>query len=236
MAKADPIGLREAQAQLLCRWRNLLAAGGTRLGWKIGVNDLRTQKFYGLPHPVVGYMTGESLIHAPKALGRQSLLMAEPELALRIDHPEAASGGAGKAAKAIGAICPAMELLDFNQPRQTVEELLGHNIFHLGVTLGDWTPPEAALLGHVRLSTGGKPLDEAAIKDTLPPLGEIVHLVATTLASHGERLEPGDVIISGAMTRPVPLEVGRQLHAEFGELGHLCVQRPEVGRIHALAG
>ena len=55
-------------------------------------------------------------------------------------------------------------------------------------------------------------------------LGEIVQLVADFLARHGERLEAGDWILSGACTNPVRVAAGDEVSAEFGPLGTVTVR------------
>src|SRR5262245_15926304 len=41
----------------LARWRAVLARGGVRVGWKIGVNEPALQRRLGLTGPVVGHLT-----------------------------------------------------------------------------------------------------------------------------------------------------------------------------------
>lgn len=236
MAKADAIEIHAAQARLLENWRGLLAGGATRLGWKIGVNDPRAQRYYGLPHSVVGFMTGRSIVAGAGEFGPDRLLMTEPELAIRIDGKVDAEAGPEAAVRAIGAISPAMEILDFEQPRETVDEVMAHNIFHLGVVFGAWSRPDAGTRSRVRLHSNGLLLDQVSVAESLPPLCDIVHLIARTLAAHGENLEPGDVIISGALMRPAPIEEAHEVDAEFEGLGRITLRRSAAGRVQVLPG
>ncbi|PHQ26579.1 2-oxo-hepta-3-ene-1,7-dioic acid hydratase [Marinobacter guineae] len=43
--------------------------------------------------------------------------------------------------------------------------------------------------------------------------------VCKRFAPHGVGLEPGQVILSGSFTRPVPVKAGDTVHADFGSLG-----------------
>ncbi len=43
--------------------------------------------------------------------------------------------------------------------------------------------------------------------------------LANKIAPHGERLEPGDVVLAGSFTRPTTAVRGDSLHADYGALG-----------------
>jgi 2-oxo-hept-3-ene-1,7-dioate hydratase len=51
-----------------------------------------------------------------------------------------------------------------------------------------------------------------------------VALVADTLADHGERLRPGDRILSGAFTRPLPVAAGDRVAGVVEPLGRVEVR------------
>ncbi|WP_295890434.1 2-oxo-hept-4-ene-1,7-dioate hydratase [uncultured Vibrio sp.] len=48
--------------------------------------------------------------------------------------------------------------------------------------------------------------------------------VCKRFAPHGVSLEPGQVILAGSFTRPVPVKEGDTIHADFGPLGGISVK------------
>ncbi len=222
---------RAAQAELLKRWHTVVGAGENRFGWKIGINDPRAQRFYGLDDSVVGYLTEKSLIRESRHFDPSTILVVEPELAIRIGKDIDPGSSSTEIARSIDEVSPALEILNLEQPRRTLSDVMGHNIFHAGVVLGAWSHPEAAIGTFVELMKNGVSVASARALQALPPLDRIVKLVAQTLADHEEALHGGDVIISGSMTSQVPLEPGHTISAGFSGLGLLNVERDESGQV-----
>jgi len=46
-----------------------------------------------------------------------------------------------------------------------------------------------------------------------------VYWLANKLAQHGTRLEAGEIILAGSFTRPMWVERGDTIHADYGQLG-----------------
>lgn len=229
MASTVPSDSERAQAALLRDRKRALGQGAEHFGWKIGINDPRARRFYGLSESVVGYMTRESPIESSRQFAADSLLVIEPELAIRVAQAPNPEANEETLVMSIGHVAPALEVLNLDQPRRTLDEVMAHNIFHVGVCLGDWIEPERAMRSFVECRKNGEVTASARVPQALPPLFRIVKLVAHTLCHHGERLEPGDVIISGSMTPAIPLETGVELHASFSGLGRLQLERDDGG-------
>lgn len=221
--------LARGLAVQLGRWRAALDSGDARLGWKIGFNVAPVRAKLGLPRPLVGYLVGAR--HVPDG-GRYAAngepLVLEGELALRIDAelPAGASPAQGRAA--IGAVAPAIELVVKAPPPADFAQALADNLFHRAVAIGaprplpaDLTGPQVqarALVDGVQASVG-----EPAIR--LPQdLGALACLVADTLAAQGERLAPGDWIISGSVTVPVDVAPGQEAVVELDGLGRVALR------------
>lgn len=221
---------QQLQGRLLREWRMLMDAGRPRLGWKIAFNDPRAQRVYGTRQSMVGFMTGESLGEQRERFAPSELVVVEPEIALFLGRDVDPREAPDSAASAVIHAGPALEVLRMDQPRRTLAEVMAHNFFHRGVFFGGRGEPGIARAGTVRLETSGRVIHEVPHAKALPPFGEIVALVAGTLAEHRERLAAGDVIISGAMTPPIPIEPGGSVHADFGNLGRFQVGRSGGGR------
>jgi 2-oxo-3-hexenedioate decarboxylase len=187
-----------------------LAEGAEPLGWKIGINVPAVQERLGIDAPVVGYMTSRSPVEpgGQADVSGWSTPMLEPEVAIRV-------GEDGRAA----SLAPAIELVDVDLPFDDVEAILAGNIFHRAVVLGDERPRDSAA-GRCRVLVDGE--EAATVPVECDVEGTIAH-VAAFLELYGARLSPGEVIIAGSLTAPLPVTPGSRIEVEVGELGAVSV-------------
>lgn len=207
------------------RFREALAAGMPRLGWKIGINDPAAQKRMGLRAPIVGWLDGRRVFQQGQAYTAEAgaVPRIEAEVAVRVAVDVAAGAGFGAARAAIDSIAPAIEFVNGAKPLTPLDEMLAHDILHDAVMFGDDAPLGAALglvangfpaVKHngelIRTGIGGRYPDD---------LGEIVAHTADVLAAAGESLRAGDRIICGSYIDPFPVAAGDTVEADFGPLG-----------------
>ncbi len=201
------------------RLRAALDAGMPRLGWKICLNEPRTQRRLGLAGPFVGFLDGTRCLETGAVCVPPSAasLAVEPEIAIRV---EAATG-------AIAALAPALEIVDYTRGAFTLDGVVESSSFHHGVVLGAVRGPGAvAVLGPdcPRLLRDGARAAEPDPALVSCDLSDIVRFVGRFLAAHGAELRPGDWILSGACTPPVRVEGGEHIEADFGALGQVAVR------------
>jgi 2-oxo-hept-3-ene-1,7-dioate hydratase len=212
---ADQALVDRAMRAQLQRFRQALARGMPRLGWKIGINDPKMLARLGVDAPVVGWLAGDRAVETDQAytLVAGTRVSLEAEVAIRL-------GGGG----AIDALAPAFELVNYNLPGSAFEGIVEHDIFHDAVAFGRRSLPIALEAGDWPIVTrNGK---EAARRDPellmLEPADAIKH-VAATLSRYGECLETGDWVILGSLIKPIPLRPGDRIEADFGPLGALAL-------------
>jgi 2-keto-4-pentenoate hydratase len=205
MAEPDASIVAALRGQLDER-RRLLDAGAERIGWKIALGIEEVERRIGA-RPVIGYLTSATRLasgahHSAAGAGE---LCVDAELAVEIGH----DGGI----RGFGA---ALELVDLRQARRSVESVIRGNVLHRAFVLG---------------STQDEPCRSASIYVNAPPpvkgrvdfdVAERVAAVAYWLAAVGERLEPGDRIITGSIVQ-VPVTPGDDVVVELAELGRLTV-------------
>jgi 2-keto-4-pentenoate hydratase len=180
------------------RRQSELAAGAQRVGWKVGQGDWSE---FGVDL-AFGYLTSATQLDPGATYaGGGEQLYADAELAVQIR------------ADAIATYAPAIEIVDLGGPSDP-EAVVATNIWHRAFALGTAQPslPDAA---QARLIVNGE------VRGTAPPpddLHERVRVVAQLLTAVGERLEPGDWIITGNVAQ-VPVADGDEVTADFGALG-----------------
>jgi 2-keto-4-pentenoate hydratase len=205
MAEPDEQIVAALRGQLDER-RRLLQAGAGRIGWKLALGIEEIERRIG-EQPVIGYLTSATQLtsgarHSARGAGE---LCVDAELAAEIDRDGA-----------IGGFAAALELVDLRQGRGSVESVLRANVLHRAFVLG---PSHDEPAGAVAVSVDGALRAEGDVDFDVE---ERVAAVAYWLSALGERLEPGDRIITGSIVqvRVVPRD---EVAVELGELGRLEV-------------
>jgi 2-keto-4-pentenoate hydratase len=209
----DPRIVRGMAAQSeLCRKR---IAGGDRLiGWKVGFGAPVMLERMKIAGPLVGFLTQNA--HVPPG-GNISLAgwikpVIEPEIAVHIGRDVFAGADRDTAKAAIAGISPALEIVDFYEPAEDPERILGHDIYQRHVVIGGPVPARAGNSAEgltCRIIRRGA--ESARTTDPQANTGDwinIVRHVADMLAAFGGGLRAGEFIITGSVVPPIAHEPG----------------------------
>jgi 2-keto-4-pentenoate hydratase len=194
---------------LLTRRREKLAQGAEPIGWKIGFNVPAIQEKLGIDAPLAGYLTSDGLLMdgATWPLSDEGDVVVESEVAVEL----------GDDARSIVALMPALELADPPDLSQDVETILAGNIFHRGVAFGPRAHTDTP--GAARILVNGELRHEILAQEAGARLEEMVEVVAKRLADVGQKLEPGQRIITGVLAPPHAAQPGDVVRLEIDGLG-----------------
>ena len=212
-----------ARRRQLEGWRSVLDSGATRVGWKIGLNVPEVQRRLGIEEPVIGHLTSRTTV-APGgeySAGSAERLHAEPEVAVEVGRAVDPGADEDTAREAIAGLAPAIELVDLGAARGDLEAIVAGNIFHRAVILGSSRPAFAPEGVRATITVSG---EERGAAESPEDFADVVLLTARLLGAAGERLSPGDRIIAGAITPPVPVQPGDDVSLDLGPLGTLDVR------------
>ena len=189
---------------MLTRRREILAQGAQPLGWKIGFNLPEFQRKLGIDRPLAGFLTSDSLIE-----GRwdEYPVIVESEVAVEL----------GSDGRSIAALLPALELADPPDLDLGVEQILAGNIFHRAVAFGPRV--DAQEPGAGRVLVNGEEQHTLSAERTSANLEAMIEAVAGRLADAGERLQPGERIITGVLAPPHRASPGDTVRLELERLG-----------------
>lgn len=204
--------------------RNGIARGVPRVGWKIGITDVKAQQKWGLGHSVIGCLAGDRAYQsgALVPLRPGATIRGEAEISIRLDREVPADSSTEYAQESIAGLGPAIELIDISMPGGDLETILSHNIFHAAVIFGREHPPR--IIDQVESFWPKAYRNGVGVRQPEPSLvprdlASLVLLVAGLLARHGETLQAGDRIISGSFVKPMIAEPGDAVKVDFGALG-----------------
>jgi 2-keto-4-pentenoate hydratase len=210
--------VRAGLERQLVAWRTLVEGGARRVGWKVGLNPPPVMESLGLAHPVIGFLTGATVVEsgASHPLAGAAKPLVEPEVAIELRRDVGPDAEVDEALAAIEALGPAIEIVDIPSPPEDVETVVAGNVFHRGVVFGP-RRQDAAVSGlEAVLSVDG---DERERGEVSTDLADTIRLVADLLGAAGERLRAGDRIIAGSLTAPVGVAAGDRVELDLGQLG-----------------
>ncbi len=186
-----------------------LQGGAEPVGWKVGFNLPAIQERLGIDRPVAGFLTTAGLVPDgdwwPVDEGGE--LVAEPEIGVEL----------GDDARSIAVLMPAIELAAPPDLSLDLEEILAGNVFHRAVAFGPGAEPGPP--GAARLYVDGELREQVPAERTGEHLEAMVAVIADRLAEAGERLRPGDRIITGVLAPPPTVAAGQRVRLELDRLG-----------------
>jgi 2-oxo-hept-3-ene-1,7-dioate hydratase len=209
-------------------WKERGLADGRRLvGHKIGLTSKVMQQATGISEPDYGVIFDDAVFETGAVIpfDHYSNVRIEVELAFVLGRPLR------------GPHCTLFDVLDATKYVVPALEILSSRVELAGRTIIDTISDNAALGGIV---VGGTPVAVDAVdlrwisallyrNETIEESGVAaavlghpaagVAWLADKLSRHGTDLEAGEIILAGSFTRPLWVERGDIIHADYGQLG-----------------
>lgn len=216
------------------RWvARKLADGDQLAGYKIGLTSRTMQRAMGIDEPDFGAILASTSLPSGSRIpvAEHPDAMVEVELAFVL--AKELGGDALSVEQVMDAtefIVPALELIAARSyrvhpdtgRRRTVVDTIADNAAYGGMIVGEQrcSPRQHDLrwCGGI-ISKNGVVEDTGLAAAVLGHPAEGIAWIARRLAPHGLSLQPGQVLLSGSFTAPVPVAAGDRIHADYGPLG-----------------
>ncbi|WP_104191209.1 2-oxo-hept-4-ene-1,7-dioate hydratase [Cryobacterium sp. Y82] len=209
-------------------WKERGIAAGRRLvGHKIGLTSKVMQVATGITEPDYGVIFADEVYENGASIRFDSFsnVRIEVELAFVLGKP--LSGPNCTLFDVLDAtdyVVPALEILSsrIEMPGRTIVDTISDNAAMGGIVMGgipvkvgdiDLRWVSALLYRNQTIEESGV----AAAVLNHPAAG--VFWLANKLAQHGTSLEAGEIILAGSFTRPMWVQQGDTVHADYGPLG-----------------
>jgi 2-keto-4-pentenoate hydratase len=212
--------------------------GGARVvGHKIGLTSPAVQQQLGVDQPDYGTLLDEMQLDdgATVDVGRYIAPRVELELAFRLAAPlPGPNVTADDVRRATADVAPAIELVDSRvrdwdiRLADTVADAASSAGFVLGAQarpLSELDPTDVA----AELWRGTELIERGHTSAVLGDPCVSVAWLANALSRLGETLEPGQVILSGACTRMVPVAAGDRFRGVLAGLGEVSIAFADTG-------
>jgi 2-keto-4-pentenoate hydratase len=212
--------------------REALLARGERLaGWKAAFTTRAAQETNEIVEPGCAFLLASGVLAsgAEVPFVRFSGLAVEAEVALVMRHDLAGPGVTpARAATAVEGALPALELVDFRYSGKTVgTDLIAEGIYASAIVLGGALTPitglDLALEGLVYELSGTLAATATAAEVMGNPLNSLAW-VANHLGARGLGLRPGDVVMTGSVSKLLRPRVGDTVRATYTRLGSVSVR------------
>lgn len=203
-----------------------LSRGARRIGWKLGYTSDAMRAQMGVDQPNLGPLLDTMLVGGGPGFERAAFERplvqpkVEPEVALVV-------GADGRAAE----VRAALEIVDsvWRDYRFTLELNTADGSSAAGVVLGPVLSTEGLADLPVRLLHNGRVMAEATAAAAMGDPFRALDWLVGQLSARGERLHPGDVVLTGGLTRAVPLGLDDTVVAVFGTGAEVTVSGRVVG-------
>ena len=227
------ITMDDAYAVQNAIYRAKLDAGHRVVGWKIGLTSRAMQSALNIDIPDSGILFDDMLFEtgATVPAGRYIQPRVEAEIAFVM---KSAIGGTDvtreEVLAATDSVAPSLEILDTRilrkdpatRKQRVIFDTISDNAANAGVVLGQQKhAPDAFDLRWV----GAVCFANGAVEETGLGAGvlndpvESVIWLARRMAQYGQKIEPGQIILSGSFIRPIECPPGTEIFADFGTFG-----------------
>jgi 2-keto-4-pentenoate hydratase len=209
----------------------ILADGDRIVGYKAGLTSKPMQTMLGVDRPDYGPVLASTVYKDGDEVSMSRFIQPKIEaeivlvLGSELRGPDATVDDARAAVQGAAA---AMEIVDsrFADWRiklcDTVADLASNGAVAISETVLPLADVDPRLIGMV-LTRNGALVDTGAGAAALGNPLAVVAWLANTLAADGIALEPGHVVMTGALHAAVPMAPGERYLAEFDRLGSVAV-------------
>jgi 2-keto-4-pentenoate hydratase len=237
-ATYDDMTLDDAYAIQLLQVDELTTGGRTVKGHKVGLTSAAMQRMLGVGDPDFGHLLDDffHLEHDPIHMDRFLQPRIEPEVAFVLKAPLRGPGvTVHEAIAAVDFVLPALEIVDSRIADWKIGLLdtVADNASSGAVVLGSTPTPlhevDLRLTGCVMTRNGAVVGTGAGGAVLGSPITSLAWL-ANTVGPRGVTLQPGHVVLSGALCAMVPVAAGDTVTARFGGLGSVTARFATHGR------
>ncbi|NEY91697.1 2-oxo-hept-4-ene-1,7-dioate hydratase [Tabrizicola oligotrophica] len=208
-----------------------LAAGRRIIGWKIGLTSRAMQQQLNITTPDSGVLLDDMAFSSGDTIpaGRFIAPRIEAEIAFIMKTPLQGDVTREQVLAATAHVAPALEILDTRIVRtqagktRTIIDTISDNAANAGIVTGSQRHDPALDLRWVGAIVKRDGVVEetglgAGVLDD--PVTGIIWL-ARRMGQYGQRIEPGQIILSGSFIRAMECPSGSHIDADFGPFGHL---------------
>jgi 2-oxopent-4-enoate hydratase len=209
-----------------------LRDGGVIVGQKVGLTSVAMQEQLGVDEPDYGVLFADMLVDDGKPIPVSGLIQPRVEAEVAFVMARELHGPGVTEADALEAIVGALPVIEVIDSRISawkigLTDTIADNASCAKVVRGEVVTPIAEIdlrtIGMI-LTVNGEVVSTAAGAAVLGnPIRGLVWL-ANKLAEFGVSLQPGDLVLAGALHASISVTEGMSVHAEFANIGGITAE------------
>lgn len=220
-----------------CLLAHKMEEGRRIIGWKIGLTSKAMQYALNIDIPDSGILFDDMMFENGARVPKDRFIAPRIETEIAFVMKKSLGGELISRHDVIAAtdyVAPAIEILDTRILRQDPETGEGRKIYD---TISDNAANAGVVLGKERHNiedidlrwVGAMTFKDNEVEETGLGAGvlndptESVVWLARRMQAYGQKIEAGQVILSGSFIRPVECPSGAQIHADFGTFGSVSL-------------
>ena len=204
---------------------------GRVLGHKLGLVSEAKQEQLGIPEPIFAPIVAETLLeNEPIRLDDMIAPRIEAEIGLVLDETLEAPVTATDVLAATRGVVPVVEILesrfeDWRIPsaQDVIADLTSAGGVYVGESLSDVTDVDVQMES-IALSVNGEIRSTGVGADIMGHPARAVAWLANRLAEDDERLEAGELLMTGGIGAAIDVEPGDVYHVQFANIGTLDIR------------
>ena len=208
-----------------------LAEGSRVIGWKIGLTSRAMQQQLNITTPDSGVLLDDMAFASGATIPADRFIAPriEAEIAFVMKAPLAGEVTRDQVLAATDYVTPALEILDTRIVRaeggktRTIIDTIADNAANAGIVTGSQRhTPTADLRWFGAIVKRDGVVEETGLGAGVldDPVTGIIWL-ARRMHHYGQRIEPGQIILSGSFIRALECPPGSHIDADFGPFGRL---------------
>jgi 2-keto-4-pentenoate hydratase len=210
----------------------LLADGDAIVGYKVGLPSKPMQRMIGVDSPDFAPILASTALVSGGSVSLSTLIQPKIEaevIAVMGERLQGPGVGVTEAARAVAGVSAGVEIVDsrFEDWRiklaDTVADLASNGAFAVSSRVVPLSQVDTRLVG-MTLTRNGELADTGAGAAALGDPLLVVAWLANVLGERGIALEPGHLVMTGALHAAVPMAAGDVFRAEFDRLGPVTLR------------
>jgi 2-keto-4-pentenoate hydratase len=211
-------------------------AGNTRAGWKIAATSESGQKHIAVDGPLAGRIYAQRLLAAGEkpSLAGNRMRVVEPEIALRMGRtlaPRAKPYGVDEVMAAVSDLHLSFEVPNsrfdpftaVGGPTLIADDACAHQLLLGPAVTADWRRLDLANIT-VEAEVAGRFRREGTSANVLGDPRLAMTWIANELSALGIPLAAGEFVTTGTCMKPLEVEPGDRVGADYAGLGRLALE------------
>lgn len=229
----DPtLGMSDGYAVQQELVRLILADGDAVVGYKVGLTSKPMQRMIGVDSPDFAPILASTALTDGGTVSLSTLIQPKMEAEVIAVMGSRLQGPGVKVtdvATAVAGVCASVEIVDsrFEDWRiklaDTVADLASNGAFAVSSRVVPLSEVDTRLVG-MTLTRNGELVDTGAGAAALGDPLAVVAWLANVLGERGVALEPGHLVMTGALHAAVPMAAGDVFRADFDRLGPVTLR------------